>query len=217
MTSTGNNEPEIIDLTTISESSSESGDDETPRVPPLEDGSDTSEVEIQLNEETRSQLKNIINTASSTLLRQILVELIDTEQAVEIALTREFVTLNRETHAIVPRWEACQNCEEDFDVNIQREQGECRFHPGVFSLLSLGAKMSGLPSISFFDILGDLETDEHFFGDHDERIHGPMDTEENRASFPEGFTWSCCEEHANAEGCVAEEHRPAVPRKRRRL
>ncbi|KAJ3571161.1 hypothetical protein NP233_g3938 [Leucocoprinus birnbaumii] len=191
MTSTGDNEPEVIDLT-LSESSSEDEDGAT-NGSIHDNQSDMSEVEIQLNEETRTQLKNVINTVSATRLRQVLVELIDTEQAVEIALTKEFITLNRETHSIVPRWETCPNCDEDYDVNTEREDGECLFHPG------------------------ELEVDEDFFADHDEDVHGPMDTEENRASFPEGFIWSCCEGRGHAPGCVEDRHQAAVPRKRRRI
>lgn len=144
MTSNGDNEPEVIDLTAISESSSEDEEDGTANGPSLENDSDASEVEIHLNEETRSQLKNVINTVSAARLRQVLIELIDTEQAVEIALTREFVTLNRETHNIVPRWETCQNCEEDYDINTEREEGECEFHPGEYYLSSQIERGCGL-------------------------------------------------------------------------
>ncbi|KAF9443497.1 hypothetical protein P691DRAFT_679399 [Macrolepiota fuliginosa MF-IS2] len=192
MTSNGDNEPEVIDLTAISESSSEEGDESTNGPFPSND-SDASEVEIDLNEETRSQLKNVINTVSAARLRQVLVELIDTEQAVEIALTREFVTLDRESHSIVPRWETCQNCKEDYDVNTEREEGECEFHPG------------------------ELEVDEDGFPDHDEHVHGPMDTKENQRDFPENFIWSCCEGRGHEPGCVKDVHQSAVPRKRRRL
>lgn len=132
MTSDGNKEPEIIDLTAMSESSSEEEEDGIANGSHFENDSDASEVEIHLNEETRSQLRNIINTISAARLRQVLIELIDTEQPVEIALTREFVTLNRETHSIVPRWETCQNCEEEYDTNTEREEGECQFHPGAY-------------------------------------------------------------------------------------
>jgi hypothetical protein len=134
MSSNGDKEPEVIDLTTISESSSEDGDGvANGSLHDIE--SDMSEVEIHLNEETKNQLKNVINTVSATRLRQTLVELIDTEQAVEIALTKEFITLNRETHSIVPRWETCQNCNEDYDVNTQRDDDECFFHPGAGQLV----------------------------------------------------------------------------------
>ncbi|KXN84879.1 hypothetical protein AN958_12009 [Leucoagaricus sp. SymC.cos] len=191
MSTNGNNEPEVIDLTTISESSSED-EDAAANGSLQDDESDMSEVEIHLNEETRTRLKNVINTVSATRLRDALVGLIDREQAIEIALTREFITLNRETHAIVPRWEMCQNCHEDYDVNTERQDDECEFHPG------------------------DLEVDEDAFADHDERVHGPMDTEQNRNDFPEGFIWSCCEGHGDAPGCVQDRHQPAVPRKRPR-
>ncbi|KAI1735326.1 hypothetical protein F4680DRAFT_470084 [Xylaria scruposa] len=30
------------------------------------------------------------------------------------------------------------------------------------------------------------------WADHDERYHGPIDTDENRFAHPEGFVWTCC-------------------------
>ncbi|KAF7773193.1 hypothetical protein Agabi119p4_5360 [Agaricus bisporus var. burnettii] len=193
-------EPEIIDLTILSSDSSASedgGDDDDPTngtTSLYENTSDTSEVEIQLNQDTRLQLKNVINTISAVRLRQLLIDLVDTEQAVEIALTRELITLNRETHKIVPRWETCQNCGEDYDTNTKRELDECEYHPG------------------------ELEVDEDGFADHDEDVHGPMDTEENRAAFPENFIWTCCDATGNGQGCVQGDHQPSTgSRKRRRL
>jgi hypothetical protein len=130
-------EPEVIDLTILSDSSSEDegSDEPTNGTTRHENSSDTSEVEIHLNHDTRFQLKNVINTISTVRLRQVLIDLVDTEQAVEIALTRELITLNRETHNIVPRYEVCQNCGEDYDTNTEREQGECEYHPGMFIIM----------------------------------------------------------------------------------
>lgn len=39
--------------------------------------------------------------------------------------------------------------------------------------------------------------DGDFWADHDERCHGPIDTPENVAAFPEGFIWDCCDTRAN--------------------
>lgn len=183
---------EVIDLTTLSESSSADGDS-VAKGSLYESDSDVSEVEIHLNEETRIQLKNAVNTISAVRLREVLARLIDRELPVEIALSKELITFNPETRAIVPRWETCPNCYEDYDVNTQREDGECQFHPGESAV------------------------DKTAFVDHDENVYGPMDTEENRAFFPEKFTWSCCQGRRDDPGCVRNQHQASALRKRRRL
>jgi len=50
---------------------------------------------------------------------------------------------------------------------------------------------------------GDLEVDwegDHW-ADHDERCHGPIDTNSNRCEYPEGFKWSCCGKLGGSAGC----------------
>ena len=123
---------EVIDLTGLTDSSSEDGREVGMNAEEggSEDDSDGSEIEITLNEETRSQLQNAISTVSETRLRQLLKCLVETDKTVEAALTRELVTLKRGTQKIVPRWEACRNCEKEFDTNTIREDTECDFHPG---------------------------------------------------------------------------------------
>ena len=126
---------EVIDLTGLTDSSDSSSEDGKEvelngEEGGSEDGSDASEIEITLNEETRSQLQSAISTVSETRLRQLLKFLVETDKTVEVALTRELVTLKRGTQKIVPRWEACRNCDEEFDTNTIREDNECNFHPG---------------------------------------------------------------------------------------
>jgi hypothetical protein len=206
-------EPEVIDLTILSDSSSDGGGSNEPTngTAGHENSSDTSEVEIHLNHDTRFQLKNVINTVSTVRLRQLLIDLVDTEQAVEIALTRELITLDRETQKIVPRYDVCQNCGEDYDTNTEREQDECEYHPGV-SIMCSSAPQRGL-----FSAKGTLEVDE-CPGLRDEDARGPIaDTEENRAEFPEKFLWTCCDEDGTSTGCVQGEHQRGGSRKRRRL
>ena len=126
---------EVIDLTGLTDSSDSSSEDGrevgmNSEEEGSEEGSDASEIEITLNEETRSQLQSAISTVSETRLRQLLKILVETDKTVEAALTRELVTLKRETQKIVPRWEACGNCDKEFDTNTIREDTECNFHPG---------------------------------------------------------------------------------------
>jgi 2-polyprenyl-6-methoxyphenol hydroxylase-like FAD-dependent oxidoreductase len=128
-------EAEVIDLTGLSDSSSESEHEQGDNNAQDEDSgsegsSDVSEIELHLDEVSRSQLHAAIATVSEARLRHVLKNLIDTDQAVEIALTREFVTVKRETRAVVPRWERCMNCDAEYDVNAAQEDDECSFHPG---------------------------------------------------------------------------------------
>ena len=126
---------EVIDLTGLTDSSDSSSEDGREvgmngEEGKSEDGSDASEIEITLDEETRFQLQSAISTVSETRLRQLLKTLVETDKTVEMALTRELVTLKRGTQKIVPRWEACRNCDKEFDTNTIREDAECNFHPG---------------------------------------------------------------------------------------
>ncbi|KAF9546971.1 hypothetical protein CPC08DRAFT_368623 [Agrocybe pediades] len=190
---------EIIDLTGLSDSSdvedlNTESDDENEDDELSDDGSEVSEVEIVLNTETRTQLRKAIETLSETRLREMLQELVETDVNIEAALTRELVTLNRDTQEIVQRWEKCLNCSYDFDTNTYREEDECAFHPG------------------------DVEVLDDKFLDWDESCHGPMDTSSNRREFPENFAWSCCDKTLNSPGCVRDRHIPVAPtRKRRRI
>ena len=135
MATTSSGKVEVIDLTGLTDSSDSSSEDGREvgmngEEGGSEDGSDASEIEITLNEETRSQLQSAISTVSETRLRQLLKILVETDITVEAALTRELVTLKRGTQKIVPRWETCGNCDEEFDTNTIREDTECDFHPG---------------------------------------------------------------------------------------
>ncbi|KAI0749516.1 hypothetical protein C8Q80DRAFT_1072529, partial [Daedaleopsis nitida] len=93
---------------------------------------------------------------------------------------------------LVPRWQICRNCQEEFDAGTPRVHGECAFHSG------------------------ELEVNEEEFVDWDENCHGPMDTEENRQQWPENFTWTCCEGSGIAEGCEIAGHEPELQQDRRK-
>jgi hypothetical protein len=56
-----------------------------------------------------------------------------------------------------------------------------------------------------------------FWADTDEDCHGPIDSDENRSEYPEGFKWSCCGQLGDAPGCEETTHKAEPPpRKRRR-
>ncbi|KIJ96504.1 hypothetical protein K443DRAFT_682295 [Laccaria amethystina LaAM-08-1] len=135
----------IIDLTGDTESEPEDDEDEDEEEDDGEEesadelNSDGSEVVIHLNEETRTQLRNAISTVSESRLREMLKTFVGTELAVEAALTKELITVRRDTHAVVPRWETCATCGVEYDINLPRGNDECTFHPGV---LAVDAKTS---------------------------------------------------------------------------
>ncbi|KZF22543.1 hypothetical protein L228DRAFT_238488 [Xylona heveae TC161] len=81
------------------------------------------------------------------------------------------------------RYAFCTNCKEEFDVADNR-RGDCIFHDG------------------------ELEPDyDDFFADHDENIHGDIDSDFCKEAYPEGYTWSCCDgEGIYSEGCHKGKH-----------
>jgi hypothetical protein len=113
---------EVIDLTALTESSED------------EDASESSSDDgghLPVNDVSRVQLHSAISTVSEARLREVVAELVDKIPAVEHAMTREFVTLKRRTREIIPRWESCINCDEEFEVNATGDDDECCFHPGT--------------------------------------------------------------------------------------
>lgn len=139
------NEVEVIDLTELTESSEgeeEEEDEEDSNDGASESASEQSVAQIPVDQKSRAQLLTAISTVNEQRLRQVLAGLIGTVPAVEMALTKELVTLKRKTQEVVPRWEICCKCEGEFDVNTEREEDECSFHPGVTIVLSIS--MAGL-------------------------------------------------------------------------
>jgi hypothetical protein len=56
--------------------------------------------------------------------------------------------------------------------------------------------------------VGELDVDYEgdYWADHDENCHGLIDTEEMREEYPQGFTWSCCDEAGDEPGCQRGHH-----------
>ncbi|KAJ6785703.1 hypothetical protein PWT90_08711 [Aphanocladium album] len=78
----------------------------------------------------------------------------------------------------------CIQCNEAFSI-LTPQQGHCRFHPGEMS----------------------PDYEDETWADTDENIHGPIDTEENKAEWPDAFNWDCCEQRGSAAGCEVGPHR----------
>ncbi|CAM6104956.1 unnamed protein product [Calypogeia fissa] len=86
-----------------------------------------------------------------------------------------------------PRFVACQQCREKFDVTKNNDKG-CFWHDG------------------------ELEVDEGHstWYDWDETCHGDMDSDEGRKQYPEGFVWSCCEKDGKGKGCMMTAHKEVL-------
>jgi len=180
--------PETIDLTS-----------ETDSAPNSRAGS-----EQPLGDIAHTQLHVAINTVPEQRLREIIAGLVDSVPAVARAIFNKLVVAvdnesdqepeqDQHVQEYVPRWEVCVNCDKEFDAGEEREDGECVYHTG------------------------DLEAIEELFPDHDEDVHGPTDTPENRRAFPERFSWTCCDKDGTDEGCEEGTHEPGgMLRKRRK-
>ena len=157
--SSAESEPiEVIDLTGLSDSSSSDlGDGDRHRDRSDEDEDDRSSTssgfEITLDETTRARLHDAISTVSEERLRGVVHALANTVPAAEEALIRELITLKRKVRdedgdeenpngngvpaaVVVPRWETCGNCGEEFDVGDVKRDEECVFHPGAYILVT---------------------------------------------------------------------------------
>ena len=119
----------VIDLTLLSDSDSENPDIQSD-VDDNETGSEGSEIEITLNSETQAQLCTAIATISESRLRRLLTRLVETDITIEATLSRELLTLPRRSLKVVPRWETCANCHEEYDLNVFQDAFSCVFHPG---------------------------------------------------------------------------------------
>ncbi|KAK7223970.1 hypothetical protein V2G26_011973 [Clonostachys chloroleuca] len=62
-------------------------------------------------------------------------------------------------------------CKDSEDEN---HIGACSYHPGEM----------------------EVDDDNDFWADHDENIHGTIDSDWARKEYPGGFIWSCCEKNA---------------------
>ncbi|TFY61953.1 hypothetical protein EVJ58_g4183 [Rhodofomes roseus] len=159
-----------------------------------------------LDAAARQQLYRAIETCPEERLRDILANMVADDAVSAHALFEHLVAVHpphlvaepAQGHAaaaapkIVPRWATCKYCDEDFDLATEREEFECVYHPGA------------------------LKAVEMRFPDWDEKMHGSMDTPENRAALPENFVWSCCDRDGdNPEACTEGYHAPQDTEKRR--
>lgn len=88
-------------------------------------------VEIPVDATARAKLRLAISSVSEAKLRQMILDLVDSVPAAEEALLRELITVQRDTRAVVARFETCANCDQEYDVGVENEEN-CCFHPGKY-------------------------------------------------------------------------------------
>ncbi|KAH7371398.1 hypothetical protein BKA66DRAFT_469725 [Pyrenochaeta sp. MPI-SDFR-AT-0127] len=81
------------------------------------------------------------------------------------------------------RYEVCEQCEKEFDV-LDNPDDACKWHDGEL----------------------EADSDGDFWADHDENVHGTIDSDFCREEYPEGFVWDCCDKLGNEEGCQVGPH-----------
>ncbi|KAI0749515.1 hypothetical protein C8Q80DRAFT_629577 [Daedaleopsis nitida] len=91
---------------------------------------------------------------------------------------------------LVPRWQMCRNCNEEFDAGVSER--ECPTHPG------------------------ELEMGSDPFQDRRGLPVGPVNSERNQRAHPEMYTWSCCNEDGTDPGCNVRYHEPEPQQRRRK-
>lgn len=83
-----------------------------------------------------------------------------------------------------PRYQVCDNCEQEFDVT-KNKQGDCVWH------------------VEDAEPIVDHET----FADHDKDCHGPYDQDWIREEWPEAFEYECCGKDLTSPGCQFTKHK----------
>ncbi|KAK1749908.1 hypothetical protein QBC47DRAFT_395204 [Echria macrotheca] len=65
---------------------------------------------------------------------------------------------------------------------------------------------------------GELEPDygSRVWADHDQRCHGTINSDYCRKEYPDGFTWTCCDQTGTGNGCRLSRHQ-SDPSKNKRL
>ncbi|EPT01333.1 hypothetical protein FOMPIDRAFT_1015870 [Fomitopsis schrenkii] len=166
-----------------------------------------------LSAAARDQLYKAIETCPEDKLRDILANMVVDDSVSARSLFENLVVVNppplpaveqpvdlvqpvgrnlfEPAPNMVPRWATCEHCGKDFDFAEEREEDECIYHPGS------------------------LQVDYSEWPDHDEDVHGPMDTPSNRRAHPQGFRWTCCTKDGSSTGCTEGTHTQSKKRRTR--
>lgn len=92
---------------------------------------DEGELATCIDDTSRAQLKLAVDNTPESRLRHVIKRLIDSNPAVEVALTEELVTVKKRSREVVIRWVICTNCDEEFDASTVRIDEECTYHEGA--------------------------------------------------------------------------------------
>ncbi|KAK5938109.1 hypothetical protein PMZ80_009698 [Knufia obscura] len=106
------------------------------------------------------------------------------------------------------RYVHCVNCYEMFDV-VENERSKNIVHEELELDGESDANASShnhYGNCIYHDGYLEVDDESDFWADHDEDCHGTIDSMELRKEFPEGYTWDCCGESGDAEGCKRKWH-----------
>ncbi|KAF4534319.1 hypothetical protein BFW01_g11921 [Lasiodiplodia theobromae] len=140
-----------------------------------------------------SPIVHAINSADNERLRKTLMAIIADPRGKELVESELLVPSNNteERPKKRNRYEICAQCGEEFEYAKTKEY-ECVWHSGKC----------------------EVDWDSGEWDDTNEDVSGPIDTEENREEYPDGFYWTCCKGAADAQGCEKGFHKECVIAKR---
>jgi hypothetical protein len=92
----------------------------------------SDDQEPSTSDAAKNQLQAAIASVPEARLRVIVAKLVQSIPAMESAMIKELVTVKRKEkkRKVVPRWEKCAKCKEEFDMAEKRDSKECSYHPG---------------------------------------------------------------------------------------
>ena len=150
---------EVISISSGSDSS-EDEDGQNGHATPSGGSADELDAPYELNDASRTQLQVAIATVPEQRVREAFAALVDSVPAVTERVFRMLVAMQpvpvegeeeededddddeaeEEEHnalgvhdrvVLVPRWQICAKCNEEFDAGTPRRRGECMYHPGT--------------------------------------------------------------------------------------
>ncbi|EJT98216.1 hypothetical protein DACRYDRAFT_118936 [Dacryopinax primogenitus] len=124
-----------------------------------------------------NQLQEAIKTVSEKRLREIVVELVQTEPVVERALTKLLASSGKRKSRLT----TCPRCQVEYEIGENGEYGQCLYHPG--------------------ELIPDWTALEGY--DYDETT---IELDKMKRDFPELYKWACCGDDGSAEGCQSGTH-----------
>ncbi|OJD38694.1 uncharacterized protein BKCO1_4000200 [Diplodia corticola] len=161
-----------------------------------------------------SPVINAISSADDERLRKTLIAIIADPHGKKLVENELLIPANHSDANPKKRnkYEHCRQCGQEFEFALSKES-ECSWHSGSRpSLASYQISSVLMPCLGECDV----DWDSGFWDDTDDDIFGPIDTDENREEYPEGFVWTCCGGQADAEGCKRGFHKQRGGAKRAR-